>query len=81
MHNLVYFVHDKQLPIRTIIARVVMSELLTFGYDYLTPEAKHAVVGLITDEQGRIITVMFGRRVQDPAPVRRPQTPASGVDE
>ena len=56
MHNIVYFVQDKQLPVRTIIARVVMSELLGFGYDYLTLQAKDAIVRLITDEHGRLLT-------------------------
>jgi hypothetical protein len=79
MNNLVYFVHDKQLPIRTIVARVVMSELLMYGYDFLTPQAKSAIVGLITDGEGRILR--RESRIELPDPFRRPRTPPSSGTE
>src|SRR5205814_8693950 len=72
MNNIVYFVQDKVLPVRTIIARVVMSELLGFGYDYLTLQAKDAIVRLITDEHVRLLTSARNRR--QPMTDRQPRT-------
>jgi len=54
--NMVYFVHRRTLPVKIIAARTMMSDLLTFGYQYLTDEAKDAIVDLRRDEHGRLVT-------------------------
>jgi hypothetical protein len=52
--NMVYFVRKKALPLRIIARKTMMSELLIYGYDYLSPRAMDAVVGLGRDSQGRL---------------------------
>jgi hypothetical protein len=54
--NMVYFVHRRTLPVRMIVARTMMSELLIYGYEYLTDEAKDAIVDLMRDQHGRLVT-------------------------
>ena len=54
--NMVYFVHRRTLPVRMIAARTMMSELLIYGYEYLTDQAKDAIVDLMRDEHGRLVT-------------------------
>ena len=56
VRNIVFFVHEKTLPVRIIVARTVMSELLIYGYEFLSDEAKEAIVGLMRDETGRLVT-------------------------
>ena len=51
--NLVYFIHRRTLPVRTVVSRTIMRELLIYGYQFLSDEAKDAVVGLIRDGQVR----------------------------
>jgi len=69
--NLVYFMHRRSLPIRTVVARTVMSELLVYGYEFLSDAAIDAVVGLMRDESGTLIT---GYRVRDyPGEPQQPQ--------
>ena len=41
---------------RMIVARTMMSELLIYGYEYLTDEAKDAIVDLMRDQHGRLVT-------------------------
>ena len=50
--NIVYFLRPKSLMVRTRVARIVMDELLEFGYDYCSDEARDAVVSLADDGQG-----------------------------
>ena len=52
--NIVYFVHRRSLPVRVIVARTVMSELLIYGYEYLSAEARDAVIRLMEDDRGRL---------------------------
>jgi hypothetical protein len=54
--NIVFMVQRKTLPIRMIVARTVMIELLYYGYEFLTDAAKEAVVNLMRDENGRLVT-------------------------
>lgn len=53
--NIVFFVHRRTLPVRMIVARTVMSELLRYGYQYLSKEAEEAIIGLMRDETGRLV--------------------------
>jgi len=42
--------------VRMIVARTMMSELLVYGYEFLTDEAKDAIVDLMRDQHGRLVT-------------------------
>jgi len=72
--NMVYFVHRRTMPIRMIVARTMMSELLIYGYEYLTDAAKDAIVDLMRDEQGRLVTsrARHEELEQNPARIERP---------
>lgn len=74
--NMVFFVSGKSLSLRNVIARTVMSELLIYGYDYLSTRAKDAVVGLMKDRQGRLVTGVSRVRGLDDEPPRN--LPRSG---
>jgi hypothetical protein len=76
IHNMVFFVSGKSLPLRNVIARTVMSELLIYGYDYLSTRAKDAVVGLMKDRQGRFVAGVSRVRGLDDEPPR--DLPQSG---
>jgi hypothetical protein len=56
VRNIVFFVNRRTLPMRIIVARTIMSELLIYGYEFLSDEAKEAIVGLMRDETGRLMT-------------------------
>jgi hypothetical protein len=47
--NLTFFIGRRTIPVRTVVSRTIMRELLIYGYQFLTPEAIDAVVGLIRD--------------------------------
>jgi hypothetical protein len=55
--NMVHVVRIRSLPTRVLVARTMMSELLVYGYEFLTPEAINAIVELARDhETGRLFT-------------------------
>jgi hypothetical protein len=52
--NIVHFVRRRSLPMRTIVSRTVMSEVLIYGYQFLSHEAREAIVNLMKDENGEV---------------------------
>lgn len=54
--NIVYFIHWRSLPVRIMVARTVMSELLIYGYEFLSDHAREAIIGLMRDETGKLVT-------------------------
>jgi len=48
--NLTYFISGRTLPVRQLVSRTVMMELVIYGYQFLTPQAIDSVVGLIRDQ-------------------------------
>jgi len=65
--NIVFFVKDKAPALRELISQTVMSELLIFGYDYLHPQARHAVVEL-SPYGTRMRGVTRDKRAEDQPP-------------
>ena len=53
--NIVFFVHQKTQAVRVIVARAMMNKLLFSGYQYLTDDAREAILDLMR-ERGEIIT-------------------------
>jgi hypothetical protein len=55
MMNMVHYVSTRSLPMRIMAARTMMSELLVYGYEFLTDEAINAIVELARDhDTGRL---------------------------
>ena len=50
--NIVFIVHKNSFPMRRIIGNTVMSELSGYEYEFLSVEAKAAILRLMTDETG-----------------------------
>jgi len=49
--NMVHMVKRRSLRMRVLVARTVMSELLVYGYQFLTTEAIDAIVELTRDQE------------------------------
>ena len=58
MLNIVFILlqRTRPLPIRWFIGKAMLDELLAYGYQFLSDEAKEAVVGLMRDERGHLVT-------------------------
>ena len=73
--NMVHFVRIRTLPIRTIAAKTMMSELLTSGYEYLTDGTTDAIVDLMRDEHGEFGTRRARHEEHEQNPARGEQPP------
>jgi hypothetical protein len=70
--NMVFLVSGKTLPVRVVIARTVMNELLQFGggYEFLTEQAKAGLNGLMYDETGRLAVLRRPNPALEGEPMR-----------